>query len=120
MNKDLHDYEFKIERTEVEQEAFLFLKSLSDSIHASRSTPIVLDIYGDAVDMIIERDEKIREEYAEKIKTLRKALQDSTDQPYAMNTSPVHDGSWVEPRSSTTTERIALNSAVLKATDPNV
>lgn len=60
LNMDL-----EIERTAVEEDAFLFLKSLSDSIHESRITPIVLDIYGDAVNMIIERDKKIKAEIAQ-------------------------------------------------------
>jgi hypothetical protein len=54
----------------------------------------------------------------EAVEKLREALQASTDQLDAMNTSPVHAGSWVEPRSHTTTERIALNRETLASTEP--
>jgi hypothetical protein len=50
----------EIERSGEEIEAFLFIKSLSESIKESRSTPIVLDIYGDAIDMVLKRDESNR------------------------------------------------------------
>ena len=50
----------EIVRDATEQEAFAFLCDLWKSIKASRETPIVLDIYGDAVDMIIARDKEIQ------------------------------------------------------------
>ncbi len=51
-----------MERNQIEQEAFDFLKELSDSIDESRHTPIVLDVYGEAVDMITAHDARIRAE----------------------------------------------------------
>lgn len=40
-----------------------FLGSLFESVKTSMHTPIVLDIYGDAVDMIAARDAEIRREW---------------------------------------------------------
>lgn len=51
------------------------------------------------------------------VEVLRRALQNTTDQLYAMNTSPVHASSWVEPRSNTTTKRIKYNRLILAATE---